>query len=45
MMRWMPVVFGAIFYNMPSGLVLYFTINAILSTIEIKMVKRKLGMG
>jgi YidC/Oxa1 family membrane protein insertase len=45
MMRWMPVVFGAIFYNMPSGLVLYFTINAILSTIEIKMVKRKLGMA
>jgi len=44
-MRWMPVVLGAIFYNMPSGLVLYFTINAILTTIEIKMVKRKLGIG
>ena len=23
MMRWMPVMFGFIFYNMPSGLVLY----------------------
>jgi YidC/Oxa1 family membrane protein insertase len=45
MMRWMPVVFGFIFYSMPSGLVLYFTANAVLSTIEIKMVKRKLGMA
>ncbi len=44
MMRWLPLVFGIIFYHMPTGLVLYFTINAILSTIEIKMVKRKLGM-
>ncbi len=45
MMRWMPVVFGGVFYNMPAGLVLYFTVNAILTTIEIKMVKRKLGMA
>ena len=44
MMRWLPVVFGVIFYNMPSGLVLYFTVNAVLSTIEIKMVRRKLGL-
>ena len=44
MMRWLPVVFGVIFYNFPSGLVLYFTINAVLSTIEIKMVRKKLGM-
>jgi YidC/Oxa1 family membrane protein insertase len=44
MMRWLPVLFGVIFYNFPSGLVLYFTINAVLSTIEIKMVRRKLGM-
>jgi YidC/Oxa1 family membrane protein insertase len=44
MMRWMPVLFGVIFYNFPSGLVLYFTINAVLSTIEIKMVRKKLGM-
>ncbi len=43
-MRWLPVVFGVIFYGMPSGLVLYFTANAVLSTIEIKMVKRKLGI-
>lgn len=44
MMRWMPVIFGVIFYQMPAGLVLYFTVNAVLSTIEIKMVKKKLGM-
>jgi YidC/Oxa1 family membrane protein insertase len=44
MMRWMPVIFGFIFYNMPSGLVLYFTANAIISTIEIKLVKKKLGI-
>jgi len=44
MMRWLPVLFGVIFYNFPSGLVLYFTINAVLSTIEIKMVRKKLGM-
>jgi YidC/Oxa1 family membrane protein insertase len=44
MMRWLPVLFGVIFYNFPSGLVLYFTVNAVLSTIEIKMVRRKLGM-
>jgi YidC/Oxa1 family membrane protein insertase len=43
-MRWLPVIFGVIFYQMPAGLVLYFTINAVLSTLEIKMVKKKLGM-
>ncbi len=44
MMRYLPLIFGIFFYHMPTGLVLYFTVNAILSTIEIKMVKRKLGM-
>jgi YidC/Oxa1 family membrane protein insertase len=44
MMRWMPVIFGVVFYSMPAGLVLYFTVNAILSTLEIRYVKRKLGM-
>jgi YidC/Oxa1 family membrane protein insertase len=44
MMRWMPAVFGIIFYNMPAGLVLYFTLQAVLSALEIKMVKRRLGM-
>jgi YidC/Oxa1 family membrane protein insertase len=44
MMRWLPAIFGLIFYNMPSGLVLYFTVQAIISTVEIKYIKRKLGM-
>jgi YidC/Oxa1 family membrane protein insertase len=44
MMRWMPIVFGVIFYNMPSGLVLYFTANAVLSTLEIKWIRRRLGV-
>nr|MBA3687123.1 membrane protein insertase YidC [Planctomycetota bacterium] len=44
MMRWMPVLFGVFFYYMPAGLVLYFTVSAILSTIELKYVKKKLGM-
>ncbi len=45
MMRWMPIMFGVIFYNMPSGLVLYFTIQALISTLEIKYIRRKLGMN
>jgi YidC/Oxa1 family membrane protein insertase len=45
MMRWLPVIFGLIFYNMPSGLVLYFTVQAVLSSLEIKLVKRRLGMA
>jgi YidC/Oxa1 family membrane protein insertase len=44
MMRWLPVIFGIIFYNMPSGLVLYFTVQAVISTLEIKYIKKKLGM-
>ena len=44
-MRWMPVIFGVIFYNMPAGLVLYFTANAILSTLEVKFIRRRLGMA
>ncbi|TVR41186.1 MAG: membrane protein insertase YidC [Planctomycetota bacterium] len=43
-MRWLPVLFGVIFYNMPSGLVLYFTMSALISTIEIKWIRYKLGM-
>lgn len=43
MMRWMPVMFGVIFYNMPSGLVLYFTMSALISTIELKWIRHTLG--
>lgn len=34
MMVMMPVVFGFIFYNMPSGLVLYWVINTVLTIVE-----------
>lgn len=44
MMRWLPVVMGVIFYNMPSGLVLYFTVQAVISTLEMKYIRRKLGI-
>lgn len=43
MMRWMPVMFGLIFYNMPAGLVLYFTVNAIISTLEVKFIRKRLA--
>ncbi|MFW5830104.1 MAG: membrane protein insertase YidC [Planctomycetota bacterium] len=45
MMRWLPVIFGLIFYRMPAGLVLYFTVNIVLSTLEMRYVRRKLGMN
>lgn len=45
MMRWLPIVFGIIFYNMPSGLVLYFTVQAVISTLEIKYIRKRLGMS
>ncbi len=44
-MRWLPVLFGFIFYHMPAGLVLYFTCSAIIGTLEIKYIRRKLGMA
>lgn len=31
MMQWMPVVFGFMFYQLPSGLVLYWTLNNLLT--------------
>jgi len=45
MMRWMPVMFGFIFYNMPAGLVLYFCCSAIIGALEIRYIRRKLGMS
>jgi YidC/Oxa1 family membrane protein insertase len=44
MMRWMPVIIGFVFYSMPAGLVLYFTVQAVLSALEIRVIKRRLGM-
>jgi YidC/Oxa1 family membrane protein insertase len=34
MMFMMPVMFGLIFYNMPSGLVLYWLVNTVLTVLE-----------
>jgi YidC/Oxa1 family membrane protein insertase len=31
MMQWMPIVFGFLFYKLPSGLVLYWTLNNFLT--------------
>ena len=45
MMRWLPVVFGVIFYNMPAGLVLYFVCSAIIGSMEMAWIRKKLGMN
>ncbi len=37
----MPVMFGFIFYNMPSGLVLYWLVNTVLTIFEQSMIFRK----
>ncbi|MFA6636273.1 MAG: membrane protein insertase YidC [Candidatus Omnitrophota bacterium] len=42
MMLMMPVIFGFMFYNMPSGLVLYWLTNTILMTTGQKIISRRL---
>lgn len=37
----MPIMFGFIFYNMPSGLVLYWVVNTVLTVVEQKAVFKK----
>jgi len=37
----MPIMFGFIFYNMPSGLVLYWVVNTILTIVEQAAILRK----
>lgn len=34
MMQWMPVIFGFMFYGLPSGLVLYWTLNNLLTVLH-----------
>ncbi len=41
MLIMMPVMFGLIFYNMPSGLVLYWIVNTVLTVIEQSAVLKK----
>jgi YidC/Oxa1 family membrane protein insertase len=37
----MPIMFGFIFYNMPSGLVLYWVVNTVLTIVEQSSILRK----
>jgi len=37
----MPIMFGFIFYNMPSGLVLYWIINTALTIVEQNAILKK----
>ncbi len=45
MMRWLPVIFGVFFYNMPAGLVLYFVCSSLIGALEIRYIRKKLGMA
>lgn len=41
MLIMMPIIFGFVFYNMPSGLVLYWVVNTALTVIEQKVILKK----
>jgi YidC/Oxa1 family membrane protein insertase len=41
MMVIMPIVFGFVFYNMPSGLVLYWVVNTVLTIVEQSAILKK----
>lgn len=43
MMMFMPILFGFLFYKMPSGLVLYWLTNTILMTAEQTMISKRLN--
>lgn len=42
-MKWMPILFVCFFYDMPSGLVLYFTAQAILSAVESVYIRKQMA--
>ena len=42
MMLFMPLIFGFLFYRMPSGLVLYWLTNTILMTAEQKLISKRM---
>jgi len=42
MMIMMPVVFGFIFYSLPSGLVLYWTVNTALMAVAHYLIQKQL---
>jgi YidC/Oxa1 family membrane protein insertase len=41
-MTFMPIIFGFIFYNLPSGLVLYWTVNNFLTIFHQLFIKKYL---
>ncbi len=41
MMRWLPLMFLALFYNYPAGLTLYWTVQNLLSILQTKLTKTK----
>ena len=41
MLMIMPVMFGFIFYNMPSGMVLYWVVNTLLTIVEQSAILKK----
>jgi YidC/Oxa1 family membrane protein insertase len=41
MMRYMPVIMVVIFYSMPAGLTLYYTVQSLLSVVQTKLTKTK----
>ena len=45
MVMFMPVIFTVIFYNMPSGLVLYWLVNNILTLVQQYFIKKKSNLS
>jgi YidC/Oxa1 family membrane protein insertase len=45
MMKWMPILFGAIMIFLPSGLTLYFLVNALISLVQQLYLNKKLGVS
>lgn len=45
LMRWLPIVFGVICYNFPSGLLLYMCCSALIGTLEMRWIRKKYGAG
>lgn len=44
LMKWvMPIVMTFVFYKMPSGLVIYWTVNTVMSIVQQLQINRKLG--
>ena len=41
MMRYMPVIMVVIFYSLPAGLTLYYTVQSLLSVVQTKLTKTK----